>query len=313
MITIVYVHVGAGKTEYLTMLRVSAASVRKHMKDVGIVILTDTETGAFLEQSETVSDSGIRIEAVAVPQGYNTVEKSRYLKTRMREFVKGDLLYLDSDTIVCQDISDTVVPASVCMVRDEHCLLSQQEENGEPIKRAARDRGLDLDRCTDYYNGGVIMAKDDENARIFFRRWFETWDATRKPQMHHDQYSLNFVNQELNVIRELGGEWNCQLTGTYRAFSYLRNVKILHYLSAQPYGYYRLNDLLLLQRELSDKEIDEIISAPEQQFLPFHTYADSSVEYQLMQQSHFHLIHRLYTRHRRLYDFGEKLLKKLRK
>jgi len=313
MIKIVYVHIGAGKTEYLTMLRISVASVRKHMKDIGVVILTDKETGAYLEQSALFDDGGISIMAVDIPDGYNTVEKSRYLKTNMREIIKGDMLYIDSDTIVCEDISGTVPPASVCMVKDEHCLMSEQEENGQPLIRSARDRGLDIENCTVYYNGGVIMAKDDEYAHKFFRKWFETWDATRKPKMHHDQYSLNYVNLEMNVISELGGEWNCQLTGTYRAFSYLRNVKILHYLSAQKNGYYRLNDIGFLHKDLSDEEIEEIISAPEQQFLPFHAYSDASEEYLIMQQSHFHFIYRLYTRHRGLYNFGEKILKVFRK
>ena len=313
MIKIVYVHIGAGKTEYLTMLRISVASVRKHMKDIEIVILTDAETGAYLEQTALSGDSGVTIMPVDIPDGYNTVEKSRYLKTNMRELLRGDLLYIDSDTIVCEDISDTVPPASVCMVKDEHCLLAEQEENGRPIKKAAHDRGLDLDNCTLYFNGGVALTKDDEDARLFYRKWFETWDAARKPNMHHDQFSLNHVNQELNIISELGGEWNCQLTGTYRAFSYLRNVKVLHYLSAQPHGYYRLNDLEYLRMDLSDDEIDEIISAPEKQFLPFHAYSDDSDEYRIMQESHFHLIYRIYTRHRKLYNFGEKMLKIFRK
>ena len=313
MLSIVYVHVGTEKTEYLNMLRISAASVRKRMSSTDIVILTDSETAACLKKAEWTADEHLSIVPCDIPDGYSTVEKSRYLKTHLRELVRGDLLYIDSDTIVCEDVSDAVPPSSVCMVLDEHGLLAEQEYNGGAVMKAARERGLDLSGCVRYYNGGVIMAKDDEKARDFFRRWFELWDSTRKPKMHHDQYTLNYVNLQTDVIAELDGGWNCQITATYRAFPYLRRLKVLHYLSAQPHGIYRLNDIDLLRKDFTDEEIEAIISEPEKQFCPFHMFSDESEEYRIMEQSHFHLIYRMYTRHRGLYDFTEKLLRKLRK
>ncbi|MBQ3418150.1 MAG: hypothetical protein IJH32_10015 [Ruminococcus sp.] len=313
MLKIVYVYVGTEKKEYLNMLRISVRSAVKHMPDTPIIILTDRQTGDYLQESGVFLADAAEILSVEIPDGYNTVEKSRYLKTNLRELIDGDLLYIDCDVIICEDISDLSADTSVSMALDEHGLLSQQDDGGAAIRRAAKARGLDVDACIKYFNGGVILAKDDDNAHQFFRRWFEVWDATRKPSMHHDQYSLNAVNLEMDVIGELDGTYNCQLTATYRAFSYLRNVKILHYLSAQPDGIYQLNDIEYLRKDFTDEEIDAIVSDPVKRFLPFHFYADSSVEYRIMQQSHFHLIYRLYTRHRKLYDFGEKILGKLRK
>lgn len=313
MIKIVYVFVGTEKKEYLNMLRISVSSVRKHMETIPVVILTDADTATVLNSSGFFADENTAVTPVDIPQRYNTVEKSRYLKTNMRELVEGDFLYIDCDTIVCADLSDICASSSVSMVLDEHGFLHEQEDSGAAVKRAAKERGIDLDDCVAYFNGGVILAKDDDTARLFFKKWYELWDRTKKVKMHHDQFSLNAVNMEMNVIRELDGTYNCQMTANYRAFFYLRNVKILHYLSAQENGIYKLNDLDFLQKDLTNEEIDAVIKAPEKAFVPFHFYSDTSVEYRLMQSSHFHLTQRLYQRHRGLYNFGEKVLRKMRK
>ena len=313
MIKLVYVTVGTQKTEYLNMLRISLASARRHMPDIGIEVVTDAETGAHLNASEIPQKYGATIVPINVDGDYTTVEVSRVLKTNLRELVTGTFLYLDTDTIICEDFSDYEPEASVNLVADAHCLLAEQEEGGEPVRRAARQRGLNLDDCVHYYNGGVFIAKDDETAHEFFRKWHETWLRTKAPKMHHDQYSLNTVALETGAVRELDGTWNCQLTANDKAFSYLRNVKILHYLSLQDAGIYRLNREALMTGTLSDEIIDEIIDAPEKQFCPFHFYADDSPEYQIMQQSQFHLAYRMYTRHPKLYRFFDKLLSVFRK
>ena len=313
MMKLVYVTVGTEKIEYLNMLRISLASARLHMPGAEIEIVTDEATAGVLNAGDMPKKYSARVVAVPIEGDYNTVERSRVLKTNLRELVSGDFLYLDTDTIICADLSGERPEGSVNLVADAHCLLAEQEDGGEPIRRAARQRGLDLGGCVRYYNGGVVYARDDETAHEFFRRWHETWKKTRMPNMHHDQYSLNAVNLEMNAIRELDGTWNCQLTANDRAFRYLRGVKILHYLSLQDAGIYRLNRKDLMTGTLTDEQISEIIEHPEQQFCAFHFYADDSDEYRIMQQSHYHLIYRLYTRHPKLYRFGEKLLGGLRK
>lgn len=313
MIKIVYVYTGTGQTEYLNMLRISAASVRRHMPAVVVEAVTDAETGAFLQTQPFVHAQHIQIISADVPPSYSTVEKSRFLKTNLRRLVSGDFLYLDTDTIVCADISQTSPAASVSMVLDSHCPFSEQENGGAELTARAAKVGISLAGCTRYFNCGVILARDDEPARVLFRRWYETWERTRRPDMHHDQFSLNAVNGEMQLIEELDGAWNCQLTSGYRAFSYLRDVKILHYLSAQPYGIYRLNDSALLRGELTEADVEEIITHPERQFRPFRFYAEDSPEHIIMQQSQYHLVYRLYTGHPKLYRFGERLLSKFRK
>ncbi len=313
MIKIVYVMTGTEKPEYLNMLRISVASARLQMPSVDIEIVTDVDTGEYILSNHIFDKDVVTINSEKTPDGFTTVEKSRFLKTNLRQLVEGDFLYIDSDTIVCADFSEIKPEASVSLVLDEHVPLYMQENSGSRILSGAEKVGISLEGCTRYYNGGVFLVKDDETAHEFFRRWYEKWESTRKPGMHQDQFSLNSVNMEMDCINELDGTWNCQVTVNDKAFSFLRNVKILHYLSIQENGIYRLNDIGLMRKDLTDDEINEIITHPEKQFKPFHFYADDSVEYQVMQGSQFHLAHRLFTRHKALYNRIDKVLSKFRK
>ncbi len=39
-----------------------------------------------------------------VPENYSPKERSRELKTRVREYIKGDFFYIDTDTIICKSL-----------------------------------------------------------------------------------------------------------------------------------------------------------------------------------------------------------------
>ena len=312
MIKIVYVLTGIQKPEYLNMLRISVASAIKHMPSIKIEIVSDTETADHLATNHVIAQENITVIAVDVPESYSIVEKSRYLKTNLRRLVTDDFLYIDTDTIICADLSDISSFSGVSMVLDENCLLPEQEHCAA-IRSNAEKVGIDLGGCIRYFNSGVIFAKDDEKAHEFFRRWFEKWENTHTPNMPQDQFSLNAVNMELDCIGELDGTWNCQLTATDKALPYFRNVKVLHYLSPHPYSIYRLNEIELMRKELTADEIETIISAPEKLFRPFHYYADDSIEYRVMQGAQFRLAFSWYVKHPGLYNFFEKVLSIFRK
>ena len=306
MFKIVYVTVGADKIEYINMQRIAVASAKKHMPHIPVVIVTDGETLPKLRKYKDFS--GVELASFPVPADLNTVEKSRYLKTNLRSLISGDFLYIDSDSIICEDFSDDLPECSLGLVLDENRPLAEQDDGGAAIRRCAQARGFDLSGCESYFNGGVIFAKDDAPAKAFFKDWYANWDRTRSEGNHHDQYSLNAVEMKRRLITELDGAWNCQLTSCCASFSYLRNVKILHYLSVQPDGIYQLNNADLMCGELSDARIAQIIDRPELLFNRFHMYADSSVEYRLTNTSHYHFINRMFTKHPKLFRFGEKLL-----
>ena len=306
MFKIVYVTVGANKIEYINMQRIAVASAKKHMPQIPVVIVTDGETLPKLREYKDFA--GVELASFPVPADLNTVEKSRYLKTNLRSLISGDFLYIDSDSIICEDFSDDLPECSLGLVLDENRPLAEQDDGGAAIRRSAQARGFDLSGCESYFNSGVIFAKDDAPAKAFFKDWYANWDRTRSEGNHHDQYSLNAVEMKRRLITELDGAWNCQLTSCFASFSYLRNVKILHYLSVQPDGIYQLNNADLMCSELSDAQIAQIIARPELLFNRFHMYADSSVEYRLTNTSHYHFINRMFTKHPKLFRFGEKLL-----
>ena len=313
MLKIVYIHVGNEKQEYLNMLRISIASVRKNMPNIEINILTDKNTAEYLVSCGFFTDVLLKIIPVDVPEDLNVVEKSRYLKTNLRNNIRGDFLYIDSDTLVCCNLTDTLIEQSVSMVLDENRLLNEQDDKGEKIIHQAKMRGYDFLGYNHYYNSGVMLVKDDKSAQLFFQKWYEEWNKTRKPKMHQDQFSLNWVNKNINVINELDGSWNCQATASYKGLECLRNVKIIHYLSLQDAGLYQLNDRDFLKQDIDNESIQKIIDYPEKGFREFHMFAYDSVEYKLLQTSHFHFIKRIYDKHKTMFKFCEKILKMFRK
>ena len=172
MFKIVYVTVGADKIEYINMQRIAVASAKKHMPHVPVVIVTDGETLPKLRKYKDFS--GVELASFPVPADLNTVEKSRYLKTNLRSLVSGDFLYIDSDSIICEDFSDDLPECSLGLVLDENRPLAEQDDGGAAIRRCAQARGFDLSGCESYFNGGVIFAKDDAPAKAFFKDSYDT-------------------------------------------------------------------------------------------------------------------------------------------
>ena len=69
---------------------------------------------------------------VNVPEHYNKVQTSRYLKTSLRQTVEGDFLFIDSDTIITDSLADAdSLTGNVMMVLDYHVSLQQRNSLAE--------------------------------------------------------------------------------------------------------------------------------------------------------------------------------------
>ena len=139
MFKIVYVTVGADKIEYINMQRIAVASAKKHMPHVPVVIVTDGETLPKLRKYKDFA--GVELASFPVPADLNTVEKSRYLKTNLRSLISGDFLYIDSDSIICEDFSSDLPECSLGLVLDENRPLAEQDDD-PPLRPSPRLRPL---------------------------------------------------------------------------------------------------------------------------------------------------------------------------
>lgn len=105
---IVYALISDGNGLFFEKAFISAWSVRHYNPNVYITVVLDNKTRKVLDPEAYRNFSKLINEEIVVSFTDNStnMEKSRWLKTKLRELVKGDFLFLDVDTIVCSDLAD---------------------------------------------------------------------------------------------------------------------------------------------------------------------------------------------------------------
>jgi len=262
MFKIVYAHVCNKDDKYNRMLHISFASVRLHMPEIQVTVLVDHETIEFMKLSNDCifHDKNAEIIEVECPEKYNQTEKSRYIKTSIRERIEGDFMFIDSDTVICEDFSQYEIPCSVGMVADTHIYMNEQNTL---VSKSSKYRYKNADIV---FNSGFLMVKDDEQARKFFREWHEIWKNTETHINCLDQPPLFEANKKLQTVTEVDGTWNCMVSFFPACLQYLANAKIIHYFTVDMYSPYLLTEMNNLFRNIEDPFMQEIINDPKTAF-----------------------------------------------
>lgn len=224
---IVYILVSRPSDYYYEMLRLSLYSLRKHRPDVIVELVLGSDTHQRLLTEEPSILDVVKPLVVDIPQEYDVMQRSRYLKTRLRSLIDEDFLYLDCDTLVC-DTFDEIddFNADIAMVANGNGkLCSKDYFNSIPCEKA----GFRKLKGQPYFNGGVFYAKDTPLAHQFFDKWHKLWMQSLNNGVPQDQPALCQVNMELeHPIHELSGFWNCQISYA-DAFPFISKAKIMHY------------------------------------------------------------------------------------
>jgi lipopolysaccharide biosynthesis glycosyltransferase len=254
---IVYVVTSDETDVYLEQALLSVFSLRKHNPNAYVELVVDQDTDATItgKRGEILKYIDNKV-VVNVPKEYNKVCRSRWLKTSLRQHVKGDFLYIDTDTIVTDNLEDIdCFIGDIGAVRDQHVLLGKNR-GAKKIQIRAEQEGWSWSETLVYYNGGIIFVKDSAIAHEFYQMWNNKWkDKYRKTGDYKDQPPLAATNESFQFpIRELPGEWNCQIARN--GILYLTNAKIMHYYGrTHPWIFYN-HDILNEIKELghiSDK------------------------------------------------------------
>ena len=227
---VVYVMTSTEEDFYLEETLISVYSLRKKSPSIIIELVVDTKTDMTLTgKRATIMDYVDKKIVVNVPEKYNQVQTSRYLKTSVREYVDGDFLFVDSDTIITDSLEGIDhFNCDIGMVRDVHVPLKLRRER-KFIMNKIRKIGWKGTDDLDYFNSGIIFVRDSEKGHQFYQAWHNKWkEGLDKCGFHTDQPSLAIVNAELSFpICELDGKWNCQVMNN--GLPYLYNSKIIHY------------------------------------------------------------------------------------
>lgn len=226
---ILYILVSGNNDVFWEQTYISISSIRKVNRQVHISILMDRVTFESLigirAKLKDMIDESIVID---LPIEYTNKEKSRILKTNMRNYVKGDFLFIDSDTIILSDISDIDnINYDIAAVYERNRSVSY-DYNRASYEEAIFRFGCKMSAEDEYFNSGVMYVKDNNKTHQFFSDWHAKWLTGKNMGIYFDQPSLGVVNQAYNnFIKPLDGEWNCQ--GRY-CLRFMYRAKIFHYL-----------------------------------------------------------------------------------
>jgi hypothetical protein len=228
----VYVLTSSEKDFYYEQFFLSVVSLRLYNPDAYILILLDKRTKDNLTGKRAGYENFVtEIKIIEVPANFSQKEASRWIKTSIRQNIRGDFIFIDCDTIITDSL-ECSFPAeiSVGAVLDTHVLLSKNALL-QHFQTEDKQAGFESSLKGDYrYNGGLIYCKDDTAGRQFFEKWHALWVQSTKKGIAQDMPSLNQANYTLsNIVTELDGTWNCQIS--HNGIPFLCNAKIIHYFS----------------------------------------------------------------------------------
>ena len=225
----VYVLTSSENDLYYEQFFLSVVSMRLHNPNACVVALIDSKTKERLIGKRSgyepfVSETII----ISAPSELSQKEVSRWIKTSAKKYVTGDFLYIDCDTVIAANLDfdfppevkiggilDTHVPLS------KHHLAAHFESEDKNLKFSSFETGK-------RFNGGVIFCRDTGEGNEFFSKWHTLWLYSKNLGNSQDMPALNQANLEMGgIIKELDGEWNCQIT--HNGLQFLIDARIIHY------------------------------------------------------------------------------------
>lgn len=230
---VIYTLVSDQKDCYLEQFYYSAYSVKRVSPNVEIVLVVDDATKRTLVGNRG-AEASIADEVISVPYPENMTAKqrSRMLKTTLRECISGDYLSMDADTIAVsplEDILKEIGEHPIYAVQDLNTKKFSDSPDYEYICTLA-SKAFSYNICKEnlYFNSGVLYVKDNPDAMRFYKLWNKNYITGCANGVSFDQPAFAYTNNELNhMVGELSSGWNCQVCVC--DLDQFLNAKIYHY------------------------------------------------------------------------------------
>lgn len=275
---LVYVVVSTDTDYYLENAWVSAYSAKYFNTGVQVFFVTDKETYNYIiNRKENIKKVVDKFITVDLPTDLNNMQRSRFIKTSLINYIEDDFLYVDTDTVICDSLSDIdniLIDKDfyIGAVNDRHTFMTTRNRE-QSLTAASKTMGFCLtERDSIYFNGGVILVKNNFASRRFYKEWHNNWKIGLQKGISFDQASLALTNQRLNYpIKLLPGIWNCQILTN--ALKYLVDAKIIHYfatnsITQKPYWFANMENYEnLKQSGKLDSTMLEHIAFPKKAFV----------------------------------------------
>lgn len=275
---IVYVLVANEKNLYLEEMWVSIFSLRRHHPEATVKVLMDIETKEYLSRFPQLTSMIDETVVVQTPAGYNAKQRSRQIKTTIRNVLTGDYIFIDTDTVICkpldgivEDIRELKDFRGIAAVREGH--VTMKETLFPPTGTVKRIFDIDISQSPLMTNSGVMFVADIPFTHEFYKRWNENWKRSCFEKGNsQDQPSLYATDCQYGyVIRELSGIYNAQVA---MSLKYYADAVILHWWhmdfiedqSYSPYFSLKIYQDLKKEGEITP-QIEELIINAKQSFV----------------------------------------------
>ncbi len=261
---IVYVLISSDDDIYLEQAYISMFSAKYYMPDCHIVLVTDkltSETFIGTRKNEVkYADDFIVVDLDS--NKFNAQQRSRQLKTSVRNRIDGNFIFIDCDTIITKPLYDIdYIETDIAACRDTHSDFINNPYRNMCIEHGHL-LGWPIDQESEYFNSGVIYVKDTNLTHEFYKRWNENLNSGYSKKVYMDQPSFAKTNYEMgHVVKKLPDIWNCELK---HGVKYLKDAYIVHYLCTNPSHFqdkqfFILNEKNVLLEVKKTGEINESI------------------------------------------------------
>lgn len=216
------------KDMFYEELYLSVYSLKQYNPEATVELVCDNDTFTSLAGKRShIKTFFNNIIDVKFSPKYDKKQRSRLLKTSIRQLVVGDFLYLDCDTIVADSLEEIDrIPSDIAGVFDAHNSATGPR-GALQFKDVLAWEGGAVNYH--FFNSGVLFVKDTSYAHLFFEKWKELLFEFFEMGYSLDQYALRKAQYILGKeMLELDGFWNCQASPV-RGHYFLNKAKIYHY------------------------------------------------------------------------------------
>ncbi len=209
----------AGEVGYFAEMAAISATTLKRVTPGAQVTFVTNESTAALATPATALLRQMATDWVVHPTGDMAPGvASRLLKLTSRSLVKGDVVFIDCDTLIARDLTPLAAH------RGEFAAVEDRPEMPDHIREFAHREGIFIPRR--YFNSGVMGMRDTPAVQAAFENALETWREKIGAGLYFDQVFLNSaLNQSDVSIEWLPPTFNAQIwSKTYHAI----RPKIFH-------------------------------------------------------------------------------------
>lgn len=217
---LIYVLTCASEATYIEQALMSVYSARYWNPNAHIVLMVDDKTDALLagKRGEILKYISEKVVVPFADDSLTPMYRSRWIKTKVRELVEGDILFVDSDTICCRSLEE---------IEDFTCEIGAVGDNNTTFAKDISRQGTinqvapicDITKEEYYFSSGVIYSKDTNNVHKLFALWHKYWKQGVESGIRIDQPALAKANMEMKHIIE-------PIDNVYNNVLYTQNVDL---------------------------------------------------------------------------------------